>query len=101
MIPQFRQFSTKLISNPNDLINKNRSLPQRLLMLVFELKKEEIATKRALEARWEKEPLFLLSQCMMWYSDKSVQSKITQYWPFKSTSRVQSIEASESSSDSD
>lgn len=100
VIPQLAQFTTKLISNPSDLENTNRNLPQRLLLIAFELKKEEIASRKALQARWDKEPMFLLPQILMWYPDKSIQSKITQNWPFKSATG-KTIELSYSESDSD
>lgn len=101
VLPQFKIFKNDLNSDPNHLLMKNKVLPQRLLMVVFELKKEKIASRKALEERWDKEPLFLLPQVIMWYSNKSTQTKITQIWPFRSTNKNLKIEDSYSDSDSE
>lgn len=101
VFPQLAQFKSKLISNPNDLENTNRSLPQRLMLIVMELKRVGISSKRDLEAKWVQEPLFLISQCMMWYPDKNVQSKLSQIWPLKSANQDKKIEFSDYESDSD
>ncbi|OHT15188.1 putative ATP-dependent RNA helicase rha-2 [Tritrichomonas foetus] len=100
VIPALKPFASKLTAAPTDLKN-GRSLPQRLLLIVAELKRSEISTRRDLEARWIKEPLFLLSQTLMWYPEKSVQTKLHQGWPFRSSEPVKEVEFSDSSSDSD
>ena len=100
VIPALKSFSSRLTANPEDLIDK-RQLPQRLMLIVAELKRAQISSRHQLEERWAKEPLFLLSQFSMWFTDKSVISKIQQGWPFKSTTPAVDVEFSDSYSESD
>lgn len=100
VIPQFAQFTPYLISEPSDL-ESNRQLPQRLLMIVAALKKDEVASRKALEEKFAKEPLYLLTQTLMWYSSKKAQDQITQNWPFKSKTPLPQAVFSDSDSDSD
>ena len=60
VIPALKNFSSRLTANPEDLIDK-RQLPQRLMLIVAELKRAQISSRQQLEERWAKEPLFLLS----------------------------------------
>jgi ATP-dependent RNA helicase DHX37/DHR1 len=96
VIPGLKQFAARATARTEEL-RTNRQLPPRLLMIVNSLKRVEVASKRALEAKWKAEPLFLLTEYLYWLPDRSVQSKVQCGWPF--TAEVPSVVFRHSSSD--
>jgi ATP-dependent RNA helicase DHX37/DHR1 len=81
VLPGLKQFATRTTARTEDL-RTNRQLPPRLLMIVSSLKRAEIASRRALEAKWKTEPLFLLTEYLYWLPDQAVQGKVQRGWPF-------------------
>jgi hypothetical protein len=100
VVPALRQFAARITARTEDL-QANRMLPPRLLMIVASVTREEIASRKALEAKWKAQPLFLLTEYLYWIPDKSVQARVQRGWPFVDALPPAAAPVAESASDSD
>jgi ATP-dependent RNA helicase DHX37/DHR1 len=100
VVPGLKQFARRTTARTEDL-RDNRQLPPRLLMIAVSLKREDIASRKGLQAKWKTDGLFLLTEYLYWLPDKAIQGKVQRGWPFTEELPTIAPGVPESESDSD